>query len=152
MDYSRFGAASPGPCPISASLFRMFFVKPPQNRHPERSASQIDRVIQRLRRGVEGPRRCLSYRCCSELFNHRARTGRGRSSLMRNALRPSEPVSLAFQQIHIRKYPAHFFRRDREALGHARHLRALSDPYFRYHQFCEFLCNLLESFFSRNPF
>ena len=35
----------------------MFFVKLPQNRHPERSASPIARVIQRLWRGVEGPRR-----------------------------------------------------------------------------------------------
>src|ERR1700733_2155373 len=34
--------------PISASLFRMFFVKLPQNRHPERSASQIDCVTRRL--------------------------------------------------------------------------------------------------------
>jgi hypothetical protein len=34
--------------PISANLFRMFFVKLPQNRHPERSASQIDRVVQGL--------------------------------------------------------------------------------------------------------
>src|ERR1700733_15679366 len=49
----------------------------PQNRHPacpglpwERSASPMDLVIQRLWRGVEGPRRCLSYLCCSELFNH----------------------------------------------------------------------------------
>jgi len=33
----------------------------PQNRHPERSASQIDCVTQRLWRGVEGPRRCLFY-------------------------------------------------------------------------------------------
>ena len=40
-----------------------------QNRHPERSASQIGRVTQRLGRGVEGPRRCLIYPCCSELFN-----------------------------------------------------------------------------------
>jgi hypothetical protein len=47
----------------------------PQNRHPERSALQIDRVTQRLWRGVEVPRRCLIYLCCSELFNHRARTG-----------------------------------------------------------------------------
>jgi hypothetical protein len=31
----------------------------PQNRHPERSALQLDRVTQRLWRGVEGPRRCL---------------------------------------------------------------------------------------------
>src|SRR5271156_2404017 len=54
----------------------MFFVKLPQNRHPERSASQIYRVIQRLWRGVEGPRRCLSHPGCSELFNHRARAGR----------------------------------------------------------------------------
>jgi hypothetical protein len=43
----------------------------PQNRHPERSASPIDRLTQRLWRGVEGPRRCLSNPCCSELFNHR---------------------------------------------------------------------------------
>src|ERR1700691_441126 len=66
---------------MNFALFRMFFVKLPQNRHPERSASQIDRVTQRLRRGVEGPRRCLSYPCCSELFNHRARTGRPRYGL-----------------------------------------------------------------------
>jgi hypothetical protein len=44
--------------PKSANLFRMLFVKLPQNRHPERSASQIDCVTQRLWRGVEGPRRC----------------------------------------------------------------------------------------------
>jgi hypothetical protein len=44
------------------------------NRHPERSASPIDRVTQRLWRGVEGPRRCLIYPCCSELFHHRVRT------------------------------------------------------------------------------
>jgi len=31
----------------------------PQNRHPERSAAQIDRVTQPLWRGVEGPRRVL---------------------------------------------------------------------------------------------
>src|SRR5271155_4273832 len=36
----------------------MFFVKLPQNRHPERSASPIDCLPQRLWRGVEGPRRC----------------------------------------------------------------------------------------------
>ena len=33
----------------------MFFSKHPQNRHPERSASQMDRVTQRLWRGVEEP-------------------------------------------------------------------------------------------------
>jgi hypothetical protein len=135
MDYSRLGAVNPGPCPISANVFRVFFVKTPtesssrlprlavgeavtfldcaspstkagcpiqarfwlewdttaldapffvipsvaersavcpgsrtkvsvplvlpQNRHPERSASQIDRVTQSLWRGVEGPRRRL---------------------------------------------------------------------------------------------
>jgi hypothetical protein len=46
----------------------------PQNRHPERSASPIYRVIQRLWRGVEGPRRYLVYPCCSELFDHRSPT------------------------------------------------------------------------------
>jgi hypothetical protein len=49
----------PGFRPIGANLFRMFFLKLPQTRHPERSASQIDRVTQRLWRGVEGPRRCV---------------------------------------------------------------------------------------------
>jgi hypothetical protein len=42
-----------------SNLFRGFSSKLPQNRHPERSASQIYRVTQRLWRGVEGPRRCL---------------------------------------------------------------------------------------------
>jgi hypothetical protein len=59
-------AANPGPCPISANLFRVFFVNiPPPTRHPERSASQIDRLTQRLWRAVEGPRRCL---CLPMLF------------------------------------------------------------------------------------
>jgi hypothetical protein len=58
--------------PICANLFRMFFVKIPKNRHPERSASRIYRVTQRLWRGVEGPRRCLSYPCCSDFFDHRS--------------------------------------------------------------------------------
>src|ERR1700753_1521534 len=66
---------------ISASLFRLFFFKLPQNRHPERSASQMDRVTQRLWRGVEEPvlsvaegtPAMLNYPCCSELFNHRSR-------------------------------------------------------------------------------
>ena len=71
MDSSRFRAANPELRLISANLFRAFFVKLPQNRHPERSASPIYRVTQHLWRGVEGPRRCLSYSCCSELFNHR---------------------------------------------------------------------------------
>jgi hypothetical protein len=41
----------------------------PQNRHPERRASHIYRVTQHLWRGVEGPRRCSSYPCRSELFD-----------------------------------------------------------------------------------
>src|ERR1700733_13605244 len=64
----------------------MFFVKLPQNRHPERSASPIDRVTLRLWRGVEGPRRCLFDPCCSELFNHRARTRRASYDLPRRAV------------------------------------------------------------------
>jgi hypothetical protein len=43
----------------------------PQNRLPERSASQTNRVTQRLWRAVEGPRRCLFHPCGSELFSHR---------------------------------------------------------------------------------
>src|SRR3984957_669862 len=57
--------------PLALTCFGCFSSKSPENRHPERSASQIYRVTQRLWRGVEGPRRCLSYPCCSELFNHR---------------------------------------------------------------------------------
>src|ERR1700733_5926585 len=46
----------------------------PQNRHPERSATQTDRLTQRLWRGVEGPRRRSLYPCCPELFDHRSPT------------------------------------------------------------------------------
>jgi hypothetical protein len=65
-------------------LIGMFFVKLPQNRHPERSAPQIDRVTQRLWRGVEEPvlsvaegtSVVLNYPCCSGLFNHQLGDGR----------------------------------------------------------------------------
>ena len=61
----------------------------PQNRHPERSASPIYHLTQCLWRvveepvlsGVEGTSAVLSHSCCSELFNHRARTGRARHGL-----------------------------------------------------------------------
>src|SRR6202789_3978968 len=65
---------------MSASLLRMLFVKLPQNRHPERSASQIDCVTQRLWRGVEGPRRGL--------FTHAAR------SLSTTELAPGGPATV----------------------------------------------------------
>jgi hypothetical protein len=55
---------------------------PQQSRHPERSASQIYCKPRALRRGVEGPRRCLSCRSCSELFDHPAQgVPQGRLSL-----------------------------------------------------------------------
>ena len=61
---------------LPASVSAMSLVNTPQSRHPERSASQVYRVTQHLWRGVEGPRRYLSYRCCSRLFHHRSpRTG-----------------------------------------------------------------------------
>jgi hypothetical protein len=47
--------------PVSANLFRIVFVKLPQNRHPERSASEIDRVTQHLWRAAEGPRRAYRF-------------------------------------------------------------------------------------------
>jgi hypothetical protein len=46
----------------------------PQNRHPEQSASPIDRAAQSLGRGVEGPRRCLSSPMLFEAFNRRSLT------------------------------------------------------------------------------
>jgi hypothetical protein len=46
----------------------------PQNRHPERSASQIYRLTEGFWRGVEGPRRCSFHPCRSELFDHRRPT------------------------------------------------------------------------------
>jgi hypothetical protein len=46
----------------------------PQTRHPERSASQIDRVTQRLARSRRTSA-VLFHPCCSKLFNHRPRTG-----------------------------------------------------------------------------
>jgi hypothetical protein len=48
MPNSRFGPANPGHGPISANLLVCFSLKLPKNRHPERSASQIYRMIQRL--------------------------------------------------------------------------------------------------------
>jgi hypothetical protein len=41
--------------------------KSPQSRHSERSGSQMSRLKQRLWSGVEEPRLCLSYLCCSGL-------------------------------------------------------------------------------------
>ena len=63
------GKALPLPfvIPRACDLFDLFvpfahltrFSTAPQNRHPERSASQIRRIKKGLGRGVEGPRRCL---------------------------------------------------------------------------------------------
>jgi len=44
----------------------------PQNRHPERSASQMDRVPQRLVARSRRTPTLLICPCCSELFNHRS--------------------------------------------------------------------------------
>jgi hypothetical protein len=66
-------SAAEGPAVHPAPAQRSPFVLP-QNRHPERSASQIDRLTLRLWRAVEGPRRCLFHPCCSELFGHRSPT------------------------------------------------------------------------------
>ena len=65
-----------GPC--RSELFnhkvRGFFLKIPQNRHPERSAPQLYPVTERVRwRGVEGPRLRLSTPCRLELFHHKVR-------------------------------------------------------------------------------
>jgi hypothetical protein len=75
MDYSRSWQPNPGPIPQALTCLGLFFVKLPQNRHPERSASQIDRVTQRLWRGVEGPRRAYfthAVRSFSTTEPHRA--------------------------------------------------------------------------------
>ena len=60
-------ATVPFVIPRACDLFDLFvpfahltrFSTAPQNRHPERSASQIRRIKKGLGRGVEGPRRCL---------------------------------------------------------------------------------------------
>ncbi len=50
---------SGGPAVLLPSITAPNKKSPPPNCHPERSASQMDRVTQHLWRGVEGPRRCL---------------------------------------------------------------------------------------------
>jgi hypothetical protein len=72
---NRHPERSRGICgaPCSRSKVSVLLVLP-QTRHPERSASWIYNVTQGLWRGVEGPRRCLICPCCSELFNHRSPT------------------------------------------------------------------------------
>jgi hypothetical protein len=61
------GAEGPAVRPGSRTKVSLPLVLP-QNRHPERSASQIHCLTQRLWRGVEGPRRCLSYPWLSGAF------------------------------------------------------------------------------------
>jgi hypothetical protein len=97
-----------------------FSLKLRQKRHPERSASRIYRVTQRLMRGVEGPRRCLIHPCCSDLFDHRSpRTGSccgthlrvtGTSFHALNHLR-----SLHYQGCHHQLPPADFPRSSRRS-------------------------------------
>jgi hypothetical protein len=61
------GSAAEGSAVRSGSRTKVSVpLVPPRNRHPERSASQIDPLTQRLWRVVEGPRRCL--------FTHAARS------------------------------------------------------------------------------
>jgi hypothetical protein len=58
--FDRKSGGGEGPAVRPGSRTRVIVpLVPPQTRHPERSASQIDRVTQSLWRGVEGPRRCL---------------------------------------------------------------------------------------------
>jgi hypothetical protein len=77
-------------CPGSRTKVSVPLV-PPQNRHPERSASRISRETQWLWRGVEGPRRCLIRPCCSELFNHRARRRQGKTTQRLAARKEAQP-------------------------------------------------------------
>jgi hypothetical protein len=82
--------------PYALTCLGCFSSKLPQNRHPERSASQSYCVTQRLWRGVEGPRRCLSYPCRSDLFNHQSPHRRFRHGLppgprIKNLLHSRQP-------------------------------------------------------------
>ena len=59
------------------ALSARLFLNPPEGRHPacpglpwERSASQTYRLTEDLRRGVEGPRRCLIDESSSGFSRH----------------------------------------------------------------------------------
>jgi hypothetical protein len=103
-----------------------FSSKLPQNRHPERSASPIDRVTQSLWRGVEGPRRCLFYPCCSELFDHRSPTTGSLvlSLLRRRRNRQRLPVNTGLHFRNRAVIHRHFRRR-------ALQQEAMADPRLR---------------------
>ena len=62
----------PGLRPTSVDLFGVFFSNLPQNRHPERSASQIYRVVHRLGAESKDLEGRLSYSCRWHPFNHRS--------------------------------------------------------------------------------
>jgi hypothetical protein len=91
--FSPAGTAEncPGRSPISANLFGrqkksektlVFCIfTSPQKRHPERSASQMYRVTQRLWRGVEGPRGAYLTHAARTFSTTEARTGRSRHGL-----------------------------------------------------------------------
>ena len=94
----------PGRSPIGANV-GCFSSKLPQNRHPERSASQIYRVTERLWRGVEGPRGCLSYSCCSKLFSTEARTGQAPLGAFPNAEKQEGKI-ITFHERYTRDHQA----------------------------------------------
>jgi hypothetical protein len=82
--FDRKSGAAEGPAVRPGSRTKVSVpLVPPLTRHPacpglpwERSASQIDRVTQRLWRVVEGTSAVLICPCCPELFNHRSPTTR----------------------------------------------------------------------------
>jgi hypothetical protein len=57
--------------PKSEKTLVFWISKSPQSRHPEWSASQMDRVTQRLAARSRRTPTLLTCPCCSELFNHR---------------------------------------------------------------------------------
>jgi hypothetical protein len=75
------GENYPGRSPISAILSRVFSSKLPQNRHPGRSASQIDRVIRCLVARSRRTPAILILPMLFRAFHHRARTWRPRHGL-----------------------------------------------------------------------
>jgi hypothetical protein len=93
-------AASEGH-PISANLFRMFFVNIPQSRHPERSASQIYRLTQRCGAESKDPEGAYLTHAARSFSTTEASTGRTRHGLS------MEPGTRTATSCYVRRLHLH---------------------------------------------
>jgi hypothetical protein len=96
--------------PISANLFEVLSL--PQNRHPERSASQIDGVTQRLWRGAEGTSAVLNLPMLLGAFQPPGPTRLIPGAETKNLLASCYGRRLHLHSRHLRRHALHWRYQD----------------------------------------